>query len=29
VRRGPAVDPVSVYEVRVDDGKVKVGGRKS
>lgn len=29
VRRGPAVDPVSVYEVRVEDGKVKVGGRKT
>jgi 3-phenylpropionate/trans-cinnamate dioxygenase ferredoxin component len=29
VRRGPAVDPVSVYEVCVDEGKVKVGGRKS
>jgi 3-phenylpropionate/trans-cinnamate dioxygenase ferredoxin subunit len=29
VRRGPAVDPVPVYEVRVDDGKVKVGGRRS
>jgi 3-phenylpropionate/trans-cinnamate dioxygenase ferredoxin component len=29
VRRGPAVDPVPVYEVLVDDGKVKVGRRKS
>ena len=29
VRRGPAVDPVAVYEVRVQDGKVQVlGGRK-
>ena len=27
VRRGPAVDPVAVYEVRVEDGKVKVGGK--
>jgi 3-phenylpropionate/trans-cinnamate dioxygenase ferredoxin subunit len=25
VQRGPAVDPVAVYEVRVEDGKVKVG----
>jgi len=29
VRRGPAVDPVAVYEVRVHDGKVQVGGRKA
>ena len=29
VRRGPAVDPVSVYEVRVQDGKVQVGGKKA
>jgi len=29
VRRGPALDPVAVYEVRVEDGKVKVGGRKT
>ena len=29
VRRGPAVDPVSVYEVRVDEGKVQVGGKKA
>lgn len=29
VRRGPAVDPVAVYEVRVIDGKVQVGGRRA
>ena len=30
VRRGPAVDPVAVYEVRVEDGKVQVlGGKKA
>lgn len=29
VRRGPAVDPLAVYEVRVADGKVQVGGRRS
>jgi 3-phenylpropionate/trans-cinnamate dioxygenase ferredoxin subunit len=29
VRRGPAIDRVPVYEVRVEDGKVLVGGRKS
>ena len=29
VRRGPAVDPVSVYEVRVEEGKVQVGGEKA
>ena len=28
VRRGPAIDPVAVYETRVEDGKVRVGGRK-
>ena len=28
VRRGPAIDPVPVYEVRVEDGKVKVGPRE-
>jgi 3-phenylpropionate/trans-cinnamate dioxygenase ferredoxin subunit len=28
VTRGPAVDPVAVYEVRVEDGKVQVGGRR-
>jgi len=27
VRRGPAVDPVGVYEVRVVDGHVQVRGR--
>ena len=27
VRRGPAVDPVAVYEVRVVDGHVQVRGR--
>lgn len=27
VRRGPAVDPVLVYEVRVVDGKVLIGRR--
>ena len=27
VRRGPAVDPVPVYEVRVVDGKVLIGRR--
>jgi nitrite reductase/ring-hydroxylating ferredoxin subunit len=29
VRRGPAIDPLPVYEVRVVDGKIQVGGRKS
>ena len=29
VRRGPAVDPVSVYEVRVKGGNVQVGGKKA
>ena len=29
VRRGPAVDPVAVYEVRVDEGKVQVGGKRA
>jgi 3-phenylpropionate/trans-cinnamate dioxygenase ferredoxin component len=29
VRRGPAVDPVAVYEVRVVGSKVQVGGRRS
>jgi nitrogen fixation protein NifU and related proteins len=29
VRRGPAIDPLPVYEVRVLDGKIQVGGRKS
>jgi nitrite reductase/ring-hydroxylating ferredoxin subunit len=28
VRRGPAVDPLPVYEVRVDDGRILVGPRK-
>jgi nitrite reductase/ring-hydroxylating ferredoxin subunit len=28
VRRGPAIDGVDVYEVRVEDGKVKVGGKR-
>lgn len=28
VRRGPAIDPVGVYETRVEDGRVRVGGRK-
>jgi 3-phenylpropionate/trans-cinnamate dioxygenase ferredoxin component len=28
VRRGPAVDPVPVYEVRIENGKVQVGARK-
>lgn len=28
VRRGPAIDPLPVYEVRVVDGKIQVGGRK-
>ena len=28
VRRGPALDPVAVYEVRVEDGKVLVGGKR-
>ena len=28
VCRGPAVDPLPVYEVRVDDGRVLVGPRK-
>jgi 3-phenylpropionate/trans-cinnamate dioxygenase ferredoxin subunit len=27
VQRGPAIDPVAVYEVRVEDGKVLVRGR--
>jgi nitrite reductase/ring-hydroxylating ferredoxin subunit len=27
VCRGPAVDPLPVYEVRVDDGRVYVGPR--
>jgi len=27
VTRGPAVDPVPVYEVRVEEGKVLVGSR--
>jgi 3-phenylpropionate/trans-cinnamate dioxygenase ferredoxin subunit len=27
VRRGPAIDPVAVYDVRVEDGKVKIGGK--
>ena len=29
VRRGPAVDPLPVYEVRVDDGTILVGPRKT
>lgn len=29
VRRGPALDPVSVYEVRVEKGNVQVGGKKA
>lgn len=29
VRRGPAVDPVALYEVRVQDGEVQVGGKKT
>ena len=29
VRRGPAVDPVAVYEVRVEDGKVQVRGKEA
>lgn len=29
VRRGPAVDPLPVYQVRVVDGKIQVGGRRS
>ena len=29
VRRGPAIDPLPVYEVRVLDGKIQLGGRKS
>jgi nitrogen fixation NifU-like protein len=29
VRRGPAIDALPVYEVRVIDGKIQVGGRKS
>jgi 3-phenylpropionate/trans-cinnamate dioxygenase ferredoxin subunit len=29
VCRGPAVDPVPVYEVRVDDGMILVGPRKT
>jgi 3-phenylpropionate/trans-cinnamate dioxygenase ferredoxin subunit len=29
VRRGPAVDPVAVYEVRVEDGMIKVAGKES
>lgn len=28
VRRGPAIDPVALYEVRVEEGKVLVGGRQ-
>ncbi|HEY2374563.1 MAG TPA: Rieske 2Fe-2S domain-containing protein [Gemmatimonadaceae bacterium] len=28
VRRGPAIEPVPVYEVRVESGKVLVRGRK-
>lgn len=28
VRRGPAIDPVPVYDVRVHDGKVQVGARR-
>lgn len=28
VRRGPAIDPVAAYEVRVENGKVLVGGRR-
>jgi len=28
VRRGPAIDPLPVYEVRVVDGTIYVGGRK-
>ena len=28
VRRGPAVDPVAVYDVRVVDGKVLIGRRR-
>ena len=29
VRRGPAIDPLPVYEVRVVDGTIQVGGRKT
>ena len=29
VRRGPAIDPVATYEVRVVDGQVQVRGRRS
>ena len=29
VRRGPAVDPLPVYEVRVVNGSIQVGGRRS
>lgn len=29
VRRGPAIEPVAVYEVRVVDGQVQVRGRRS
>lgn len=29
VRRGPAIDPLPMYEVRVVDGKIQVGGRRS
>jgi nitrogen fixation protein NifU and related proteins len=29
VRRGPAIDPLPVYEVRVVDGKIQVGGKRS
>ena len=29
VRRGPAIDPVPVYETRVVEGKVRVGVRRS
>jgi 3-phenylpropionate/trans-cinnamate dioxygenase ferredoxin subunit len=28
VRRGPALEPVAVYEVRVQDGEVQVGNRR-
>jgi nitrogen fixation NifU-like protein len=29
VKRGPAVDALPVYEVRVKDGKIQVGGRRT
>ncbi|HEY2853002.1 MAG TPA: Rieske 2Fe-2S domain-containing protein [Gemmatimonadaceae bacterium] len=29
VRRGPAIDAVRVYDVRVEDGKIQVGERRS